>query len=181
MPGKAIIRPMFKKDFPVFLSPFHIFSVIFDNFSRKHSNWVCAKDGTSVYMSQTGYIRCSRSSNRFLSSDLGSWAHVDKISNWRWNCGMHGSHPFEKYVEVDKSRFMLSMSLAMQMSESKGHSKWLAALILELGKQFGYVLLINRQVYWNECYIIYVNQQKIRTYWTRRLNCERIQTSNIYT
>ncbi|VDI15463.1 elongation factor 2 kinase [Mytilus galloprovincialis] len=108
------------------------------NCSNKSSgDWVCGKDNTDMYMSQTGYIRCNAASRHYCSNDLNSWHHIDKISNWRWDCGMHGSHPFQKYIEADKTAFILSMSMALQMVKNKGRARWIAALVLELGKQYG--------------------------------------------
>lgn len=116
----------------------------FDNFSKSSGDWVCGKDNTDMYMSQTGYIRCNAASRHYCSNDLNSWHHIDKISNWRSDCGMHGSHPFQKYIEADKTAFILSMSMALQMVKNKGRARWIAALVLELGKQYGYVSLLRK-------------------------------------
>ncbi|XP_071169141.1 uncharacterized protein [Mytilus edulis] len=99
--------------------------------------WLCANDRTPVFMSQTGYIRCNQIANIMTYNDASKYSHYDKICNWRWDCGNHGDHPFTKFMEADKESFILSMSMALQMVKTKGKAKWISALVLELGNQFG--------------------------------------------
>lgn len=104
--------------------------------------WVCSTDNTDVFMSQTGYIRCDSIANYNTYQEDSRYSHFDKICNWRWDCGNHGNHPFRRFLATDKESFILSMSCALQMIKAKGKAKWISALILELGNQFGYVKLI---------------------------------------
>lgn len=107
-------------------------------FRKKHvETWVCSKDSTPIYLSQTGYLRCDKVENYNACNDATKYAHYDKICNWGWNCGSHGDHSFSKYTKGDKESFIYSMSMALRMITGKG--MWLSALILELGNQFKYV------------------------------------------
>ncbi|XP_076084624.1 uncharacterized protein LOC143055375 [Mytilus galloprovincialis] len=102
---------------------------------KKIKQWSCSADNTPVYMSQTGYIRCSSVVKYMTFNDANKYAHYDQICNWRWDCGEH--HSFMRFMEADKESFLLSMSMALQMVKAKGKAKWIAALVLELGNQFG--------------------------------------------
>lgn len=89
-------------------------------------------------MSQTGYLRCDKVENYNTCNDATKYSHYDKLCNWGWDCGS-SDHSCSKSMKTNKDSFILSMSLAMQMVKGKGKAKWLAALIMELGNQFGYV------------------------------------------
>ncbi|CAH1796835.1 unnamed protein product [Owenia fusiformis] len=90
----------------------------------KKSNWVCAQDDKQMWIAETGYMKC----------DGGS--HIDKICNWKWDCGNHGSHPFDRFQYADFEGFSYSLSQAVQLMGTAG-AQWVGALCVELGKQYG--------------------------------------------
>lgn len=95
---------------------------------------MCSEDGTELYMSDTGYIRCSSVRSNTAYDDVDKYCHMDKICNCLWDCDNHRPNG---YQESEKESFLLSMSMALQMVKAKGKSKWIASLVMELGKQFG--------------------------------------------
>ena len=86
-------------------------------------------------------MRCSKSSG-------GGYAHTGQIITWRFNCGNHGNHPYNQYKQADYQGFTYAVSQALQFTGA-AESAWIAALVLELGKQYGYektTLLIYKTV-----------------------------------
>lgn len=82
-----------------------------------------------MYIAQTGYLRCSE-------IDLkGSVVHIDKISNWQFDCGNHGDHPVHRFKSPDLQGFSFALSHAVQLMGEAG-ATWVASLIIDLGIQY---------------------------------------------
>lgn len=56
-----------------------------------------------------------------------------------FDCGNHGNHPVDRFKKTDLQGFSFAISHAMQLVKEAG-ANWCAALIIELGKQYEYVL-----------------------------------------
>lgn len=95
---------------------------------QQPANWVCAKDGTDMYIAQTGYLRCNQ-------VEQGKYSHIGQICSWGFDCGNHGNHPVHRYKKADLQGFSFAISHALQLVSEAG-ATWCAALILELGKQY---------------------------------------------
>ena len=74
---------------------------------------------------------------RCNETERGSYAHFGKVCSWSWDCGNHGDHP-GRFVKGDFQGFTYALSQAVQMMNTAG-AKWVGALCLELGQQYGYV------------------------------------------
>ena len=121
--------------------------------AREPGDWVCAKDDTRIYISQLGNMRCSKSGG-------SGYAHSGKIISWRFDCGNHGKHPYTRYQHADYQGFTYAVSQALQFSGS-AESEWIAALVLELGKQYGYekaVLLLTQN---SELFVLLITSKNI--------------------
>lgn len=94
--------------------------------------WVCSEDGTELYLSDTGYIRCSSIKDHMAINDNDKYCHIDKVCNCHWECYKHGPNG---YQDGDLQSFCYSFSHALNLVSSAGAS-WTANLILALGSQF---------------------------------------------
>ncbi|XP_071144113.1 uncharacterized protein [Mytilus edulis] len=96
--------------------------------AQQPTSWVCANDGTDIYIAQTGNLRCSQ-------VNQGQYSHFAPICNWGFDCGNHGDHPVHRFKKADLQGFSFALSHALQLVSEAG-ATWCAALITELGKQY---------------------------------------------
>lgn len=94
--------------------------------------WVCSVDGTELYLSNTGYIRCSSVKNHMAINDDDKYSHIDKVCNCHWNCYNHGPNGYE---DGDFLNFTCALSHASTMIYSAG-ATWMAQFMIALEMQF---------------------------------------------
>lgn len=100
--------------------------------SRKVHKWLCSEDGTELYLSDTGYIRCSSVKDHMATNDYDKYCHIDKVCNCHWECYNHGPNG---YRDGDFQKFCFAMSHAISMLNDAGAS-WTRQLMDELERQF---------------------------------------------
>ena len=89
-------------------------------------NWVCAKDKTQMFINEEGRLRCSLNSTD---------QHSDKIINWKFDCGAHGSHESTRFLSADYEGFNYALGMAV-ISGSLSGAQWVAKLIQALEEQY---------------------------------------------
>ncbi|KAH3781083.1 hypothetical protein DPMN_158908 [Dreissena polymorpha] len=90
-------------------------------------NWVCAKDGQSVFVNEYGRIKCA-------ASISCSGIHIANVCEWGWKCSNDKFHKGQ-YIIADWEGSNFALSEALRFA-NKTSSKWISQLVLSLGEQF---------------------------------------------
>lgn len=89
-------------------------------------NWVCAKDKTTMFISEEGRLRCNSTYDQ----------HNDLIMNWKFDCGDRtGPHRSTHFLSADYEGFNHALATAMLHSEYSS-VEWAMTLMANLKKQY---------------------------------------------
>ena len=92
--------------------------------SGKILDWVCAKDNTTMYISEEGRLRCQYN------------LHNDLIVNWKFDCGDRvGPHRNTHFLSPDYESFNHAISMAMYHA-TWTTAEWATKLMQNVKKQF---------------------------------------------
>ena len=95
--------------------------------SRIVTEWVCATDQATMYISEEGRLSCS--------SPIGQ-QHNDLIVNWKFDCGDRtGPHRFTHCLTPDYEGFNHAIAMAMLQS-TWATAEWATKLMQNVKKQY---------------------------------------------